>query len=302
MMKNKKILYGTLIVATIIIVGSGLLLLKNYGGIENASYTTQKDPSSHEEKRVELFGELKNATPFEDCDAISKQIIELSPACSGSICSELEQNYMAYMTECIGNIAAKKNDYNLCKSDEIKSGIYSKGKKFDIALGNNSMVFKSLEDHCILSFMRNFKDKNKADENFKFLCENLKDITYRDDCFEYLATLTADHDFCLSITHEDSRIICLDYFAFRNNDSSLCQSQRSKEALSILRENQVSVCEEIKRFYTTTSMSGQHQKCYIGFAIYDHNPLICDKLKWKYDSILGRESDDFNRCKRFSSD
>ncbi|NOQ67873.1 hypothetical protein GQ568_00340 [Patescibacteria group bacterium] len=302
MIKNKKILYGTLIIVAIIIVGSGLLFLKNYWDIENVSYTTLKDPSSHEENRVELFGELKNANSFEDCDAISKQIIELSPACSGSICVELKQGYTIYMTECIGNIAAKKNDYSLCKSNEIKSSIYSKGEKRNITLGNDSIVFKSLEDSCILSFMRNFKDKSKVDENFKLLCENLENLASKDNCFEYLATLSGDYKFCLNITHENSRIRCLDFFAFRNNDSSLCQSQRSQEALSILRENQVSICEEIKRFYTTTSNSGQHQKCYIGFAIYNHNPLICDKLKWKYDHILGRESDEFNRCKRFSFD
>ncbi|MCK5471678.1 hypothetical protein KAI54_00630 [Candidatus Gracilibacteria bacterium] len=286
-MKNKKILYGTLIVVTIIIVGSGLLLLKNYGGIGNASYTSQKDTSSHEEKRVELFGELKNANSFEDCDTISKQIIELGPVCSGSICAEPEQNYWAYMTECVGNIAIKKNNYNLCKS---------------IASENKFRVSASFENHCILSFMRNFKDKSKADENFKFLCENLENPAYRDDCFEYLATLSGDHNFCLDITRENLRRQCLDYFAFRNNDYSLCQSERSKEALNILRENQVSICKKIKRFYTTTSNSGQHQECYIGFAIHNHNPLICDKLKWKYDYMLGRESDDFDRCKRFSSD
>lgn len=297
-MTNKKTLYGALIVIAIIVVGSGFLFLINYKTFENALYTASKDPSSHEEKRIELFGELKNANSFEDCDVISKQIIELGPACSGSLCAELEQNYWAYMTECVGNIAAKKNDYNLCESDETKTRIYSEWKKIDIVDNNQSRAFKFLEDQCVLSFMRNFKDKSEVDENFKLLCENLKDFVYRNDCFEYLATLTGDHDFCLSITTDNFRSRCLDYFAFRNNDSSICQSQASQEALSILRENQISVCEKIKWFYTTTDP----EECYIGFAIYNHNPLLCDKLKWKYDHILGRESDEFNRCKRFSFD
>ena len=76
----------------------------------------------------------------------------------------------------------------------------------------------------------------------------------------------------------------MNYFGFRNNDISLCNYGRDwqikgcKEALDILRNNDISICEEIGHFYESTPGK---ESCYLGFAIFNRNPSICAQYKGK---------------------
>jgi hypothetical protein len=79
--------------------------------------------SFSEAKRAKLNQELEKASTLEECETISEQIIHLP--------SPIDQtsSYQFYVAECLGHIAARNNNSELCLDQQIAERIVVKGEE-----------------------------------------------------------------------------------------------------------------------------------------------------------------------------
>lgn len=243
---------------------------------EKTNENTNKSAESglSEKEKTELLTELTEADSIEECKSISEQIVNSEPDCSGIECSEHGFLYRYSMIECITNIAIRQDDHALCSDQKTIEDICLKWDElsgFPVEEPDPEIV-KYIEEECLLAFLL----KAEPDTTITFNCDSFEEE--RDMCYEYMATAKMDPSICLNISDygvED----CMHYFAFRNHDVGLCEHGRDwrieqcKEALDILNNNDVSVCEDTDFFYGSSAKDG----CYVRFAIFNKDSSICPK-------------------------
>jgi hypothetical protein len=245
-------------------------------------------PTDYDKKIDLLLVEMDKANTIRECKRISRQILKLGAECGQSFDKQICIEGSDWMDICIGGVAAKQNNQSLCFNKMRNIGICAKQGLFSI-IGLSSCV-DYVEEECFFEFM------SRANKNTKINidCSSFEESTQRDNCFGFLATAKLDPKICLNISSNNFKSKCLSYFAFRNNDDSLCnygkdwQIRDCKETLNILRKNDISICEGINSFYH--EIPGENN-CYIGFAIFNRDPTLCPKNKNPFTS---------NTCERYT--
>lgn len=261
-MNKKRIIIITSIIIIILVV---ILIIKN------------KNPDTHKQERERLLEELNEADTIEECKSISEQIVNLGPECYESfntwICMDLGQFYREYMISCISSIAVRQNNQDLCLNKEINEDICVRWAEFDFDEPSPACV-NFVEEECLFSFI----SKSNENTTINIDCNSFEEEYKRDECFGLLATAYLDPEICLNISNDVCQARCMHYFAFRNNDEALCnygedwKIRECKEALNILRNEDVSICENIDHFYIS---SPGKEICYIAFAIFNRDSTLC---------------------------
>jgi len=268
---NKKNILTLFFISLILLITLGILFKSGWINLD-----------FHKQEREELLSELTEVDTIEKCKSISEKIVKLGPICSGDICMPSGQFYRDYMISCIISIAVRQNNQNLCldkKTNEDMCVEWVKLAEFPFDEPSPECV-RFVEKECLLRFL----SKPTPETTITIDCNSFEEDYEKDDCFKFLATAKLDPDVCLNISSIHSQGKCMNYFAFRNNDISLCNYGRDwqikgcKEALDILRNNDISICEEIGHFYESTPGK---ESCYLGFAIFNRDPSICSRYKDK---------------------
>lgn len=270
---NKKITILIIFIILLILLVSVILFINK-----------NRNPDTHKQEREKLLLELNEIDTIDNCKFISEQIVNLGPDCSKSfntwLCMDLGQFYRNYMISCISSIAIRQNNQDLCLNREINEEMCVKWEELaEFTFDEPSPeCVDFVEEECLLAFI----SKSTEDTTINIDCKSFEEDYKREDCFEFLATAKLDPKICLNITSDFSQGQCMNYFAFRNNDDSLCDYGRDwqilgcKEALDILRNEDISICENIDHFYDS---SPGKDSCYLGFAIFNRNQTICSEYK-----------------------
>ncbi|MDI3544066.1 MAG: hypothetical protein PWQ28_347 [Candidatus Woesearchaeota archaeon] len=264
-MSKKRIISITSIIILILVVS---LIIKN------------KNPDTHKQERERLLAELNEADTIEECKSISEQIVKLGPECSKSFntwsCMDLGQFYRHYMISCISSIAVRQDNQDLCSNKEINEEMcvrWAELAEFDFDEPSPECV-NFVEEECLLAFI----SKSKENTTINIDCNSFEEEHKRDECFGLLATANLDPEICLNISNDVFQGRCMHYFAFRNNDEALCnygddwEIRECKETLDILRNEDVSICENIDLSYY---LSSGKEGCYLAFAIFNRDSTIC---------------------------
>lgn len=234
--------------------------------------------ADYDEKIKPLLLEMDQANTIHECKRISKQILKLGAECSLSFNKQICIRGSDYTGLCNGKVAAKQNNQNLCFNKIRNIGICIKQGLLSI-MGLPSCI-DYVEKECFFEFISEANENTKIDID----CNSFEESSQKDDCFNFLATAKLDAKICLNISNDYSIGKCMNYFAFRENDESLCNYGRDwqirdcKEALDVLRKNDISICEGINSFY---GESPGRESCYLGFAIFKKDSTICSKFRNK---------------------
>ncbi len=232
----------------------------------------------HKEERKKLFSELIVAESIDECKSISEQIIKVGPQCSGYVCVNSGEFYRDYVPGCISSIAVRQNNQDLCSDEKTNEEIDRRWGELVGFPSDKLEEFLSeginlVEETCLLAFI----SKAQRDTTINIDCNLFESDSKKDECFGFLATAKLNPKICLNISSNYSQGQCMNYFAFRNNDISLCdygtdwQINACKEALNILRNNNSMICEKIDSFYDSSSK----EECYLGFAIFNKDSSLC---------------------------
>jgi hypothetical protein len=251
-------------------------------------------PDANQEERQRFFLDLWEADSVESCNTLMDQIVSLGPDNHFRGASNIRTStypsayYNNFMVSCVGGVAVKKNNQALCSDDNIARQVCERQIEIMYDDQGTPLVEQKFDEETIYFCMYEFEKSCL----FSFISKANPQTTFEIDCNSYegsrkrlclrsLAIGKDDPERCLDIPDQSDLINCMHYFAFRKNDLSFCEHGKDeritecKEALEFLRNNHVTKCDGLDRFFGTSADAF----CPLAFAVYNQDSSLCSRYR-----------------------